>query len=320
MKKEVIMLGSLILVIIGLIIMATSTISTSYTTRFEMWLSETIQIPAKTHKMYNKSFPAGSILWVKYRVIEQGGVSLDDGYPTYPEIESWYLSLFAVMDETNYNNWQANQSTTYIKAIETSQIAGIVFSPPPDKTLYFVFDNSFGEQPTDKKVTIDIVRLWNEYRFLLPSEAKYVGFILLALGFVAAGYGIVSKPETPALEPPIKILSVENFVRMATVVGLVVLLISALLTWVNVYNVFGPLLPEDGYVSFYLDYSSSLSTYLLNLPMTMKGLNVVYYVEGYPDIALSLAITLATYPLSFLFGAIGVLSSFKKKKGVRQGF
>ncbi len=298
MRKKAVTFMSLVFLIAGLIVIAASTILTSFTTRSQIWLDETVQIPAETNKTYSRSFPAGSILWVQYHVVDQdGGIG------------------FAVMDETNYNKWRADQSATYIKRIEAATGAGTVFVPPFEKTLYFVFDNSFGEETTNKKVAIDVTRLWNEYNFLLPSEAAYGGFILLAVGFGGAIYGVVSKPKLLGGSPT-KIHS-ENPARLVATVGLIVLLASAMLTWVNVYKVWW-LNPEDGYVAFTLAYSSGLFAYLLNFPMTIESIRVIY-AQGSPDIALSLAVAFVAYCLAFILGAVSLILSFRKKKGLFLG-
>jgi len=190
MKKSLVGIGVFLLVV-GIVVMACSLITVSYTTtkpvkveKSDYWLRESFVVPAGTHHAYHGSFPAGTRMRIYLKVTSGGNLDVN----------------FHVMDETNYWKWRAGESAS--AAITRSRITTFddYWTVPSTGTWYFVFDNSFS-WITSKSVTCEIIRYWTEteykqvteYRPLISSEYSYIGVILLLVGIAVLIGGIIIK-------------------------------------------------------------------------------------------------------------------------------
>ena len=192
MRKGVLGIG-IFLIISGITITSLSLISVPFTTTKSFQVSkssteinESLVVQAGTHQYYTKSFPSGTELWINFIVTSGGNRDVN----------------FWITDEVQYYKWKARESSTsYIYRDRASSFDERWISPT-DKTLYFVFDNSFSVF-TSKSLSFRVDRFRieteqrqvTENRTLLQSEASYLGIAILFIGTAVAGFGIISKSK-----------------------------------------------------------------------------------------------------------------------------
>lgn len=118
--------------------------------------------------------------------------------------------------------------------------------------------------------------------------------ILIGIVILSAGVTIGTwKNRTVLAEKLIIPVGVEKFLIAGTIVGVIMFLISAPLTWVTVYPY-------------------NLLNYYIHLDQTIKGLETIYITQGYRDIALALGFAIGTYPIAIILGLVALLLRTRK--------
>lgn len=135
---------------------------------------------------------------------------------------------------------------------------------------------------------VNDLREFIKYRTILKPA---IGLLPLVFYVFLTGFIPILIAGTSVWLPPYQ----KRFLALLVLVGVVLLLISLPLPWVNVY------LGEQPFDSY------SLTRYLLNLSATLQGLGVVR-----SDITLSMIIPLVMYPVAILFWVISQI--FRKKR------
>jgi hypothetical protein len=111
---------------------------------------------------------------------------------------------FIVFDEAEYLKWRFEEYAEYyiVPSRDNATNVNIEWTPPVDKSIYFVFDNSFNvvaEKSVDVYFTMDWTELENRQittsRKILPSEAVGLGLVLIIVGVVVILYVIMVKPN-----------------------------------------------------------------------------------------------------------------------------
>ncbi len=154
--------------------------------RSDVWLDESFVVPEFLYYNYSNSedFPSGKTLHITFNVT--GGESLS----------------FWVMNETDFINFNACKPYGYYTVpsrLHTSSL-DTLWNQPLGK-IYFVWDNTASS--TSKLVSAIFYLTWTEWEYqkvtiygtLFPTEASYLGIILLVGGLAIVGYGFASKPS-----------------------------------------------------------------------------------------------------------------------------
>lgn len=194
MRREFLVLG-IILALIGVLIFFLGIVKVPYATtesvevpKSEVVIDESFTVPALSHVARSTTFYLVRTLHITFTVTSGGNRDID----------------FRVMDEVNYWKFRADESYEYYTAVTRTRVSSvdIEWVAPLDTEIFFVWDNSFS-WVTSKSISVYFYSTWTEwedqrtteYRTLFPTEASYVGVLLLIVGNVTAGYGLASKPS-----------------------------------------------------------------------------------------------------------------------------
>jgi hypothetical protein len=97
-----------------------------------VWLDETFVVPEGHHYYYysREPFPSKTTLHITFEVTSGGDRSVD----------------FLVTDEANFQKLNANEAFDYYITPSRESISQVEIDwvPPPDKKIYFVWDNTYG--------------------------------------------------------------------------------------------------------------------------------------------------------------------------------
>ena len=198
--------GGIILIVVGLGLIITSFIPLpsieyvpkvepreeyTYTTVRETWLEEEFVLSAGYARRYCGSFPDGTTLDIYIHVLSGGNRDIN----------------FWVMDEDEWTRFINRESFYYYVSPSRSSVTEtkITWSPPANKRICFVYDNTFS-LVASKNVYTKIDVTYNKYTTITTYTTRYVSevryrtmssllmpgiiILIIGIGLTAGGYGM----------------------------------------------------------------------------------------------------------------------------------